>query len=101
MTGRGPSHRFQGGGLGRLGGPITAAEKLAVEGDRLPPGLSLSFISKRRQMVGLALAPSSQSPKVRFCDGCGEWECCREGSGTSAQADNRGQICLEQDNKSL
>lgn len=73
-----------------MGGPVTAL-KLAVEWDRLPLGLGLSFISKWQQMVGLALAPSTQSPKVHFCDGCGEWECCREDWGTSAQADNRGQ----------
>lgn len=75
---------------GRLGGPVTAP-MLAMEWDGLPLGLGLSFISKRRQMVGLALAPSSQSPKVHFCDGCGEWERCREGWGTSARADNGGQ----------
>lgn len=41
--------------------------------------------------MGLALAPSSQSPKVHFCDGCSKWERCREGWGTSARADNGGQ----------
>lgn len=88
MTGRGLTHWFQ--EKGRLGGPVTAPT-LAVERDGLPLGLGLSFISKRRQMVGLALAPSSQSPKVHFCDGCGEWERCRGGWGTSVPADNGGQ----------
>lgn len=87
-TGRGLAHRFE--GKGRLGRPVSAP-MLAAEWDGLPLGLGPSFISKRRQMVGLALAPSSQSPKVHFCDGCGEWEHCREDWGTSARADNGGQ----------
>lgn len=70
-------------------GGVTAST-LAAERDELPPGLGLSFISKRRQMVGLALAPSPQSPKVCFRDGCGERERCRGGRGTSARADNGG-----------
>lgn len=72
--------------MGGVGG--VTASTLAAERDELPPGLGLSFISKRRQMVGLALAPSPQSPKVCFRDGCGERERCRGGRGTSARADN-------------
>lgn len=73
------------GGVG-WGGAVTALA-LAAERDELPSGLGLSFISKRRQMVGLALAQSPQSPKVCFRDGCGERERCRGGRGTSAEAD--------------
>lgn len=93
MTGRGLAHRFQEekeGSVGEGGGVVVTASTLAAERDELPPGLGLSFISKRRQMVGLALAPSPQSPKVCFRDGCGERERSRGGRGTSARADNGG-----------
>lgn len=72
-----------------FGGPVTAPA-LAAEPDELPSGLGLSFISKRRQMVGLALAQPPQPPKVCFRDGCGERERCRGGRGTSAGDDKVG-----------
>lgn len=76
------------GGLG-VWGAVTAPA-LAAEPDELPSGLGLSFISKRRQMVGLALAQPPQPPKVCFRDGCGERERCRGGRGTSAGDDKVG-----------
>lgn len=90
MTGRGLTHGFQEEKEGLVGVGGVTASTLAAERDELPPGLGLSFISKRRQMVGLALTPSPQSPKVCFRDGCGERERCRGGRGTSARGDNGG-----------
>lgn len=76
--------------MGKAVGGAVTAPALAAEPDELPSGLGLSFISKRRQMVGLALAQPPQPPKVCFRDGCGEQERCRGGRGTSAGADKVG-----------
>lgn len=85
----------KGGEVGGLG--VVTAPALAAERDELPSGLGLSFISKRRQMVGLALAPSPQPPKVCFRDGCGERQRCRGGRGTSAGADKGGGGAAERE----